>query len=212
MGHCIEEAVSLPLLGRPRLRLTTGAVRGYVLAVAGTLACLSCGSGSTNATPRAASSSGSSATATASGVDPLCASSGFSPAFGSSGGVPSPLPGVDGDLALPTSPCFAKYQGIADARGLTTFNLTIGRSSPGHPNFAPTVLEGIAGESLRLHITNTTPALHNFSITAQSINVDVPAGGSVDVSVMFPARAANVYFCSFHADEGQAGELFTVSK
>jgi hypothetical protein len=109
-------------------------------------------------------------------------------------------------------PCFGKYHGIADTRGLASFNLTIGRSGPGQPNFAPTLLEGTAGESLRLHITNTTPVLHNFSITVQGINVDVPPGGIVDVTVVFPAHFATVYFCSYHADEGQAGELFTVSK
>jgi hypothetical protein len=125
--------------------------------------------------------------------------------------LPSPLPTLGDSLSLPTSPCGARYEGVADVRGLTTFTLTIGRLRPGVPYFAPTVLKGTAGESLHLQVVNTTSALHNISIPDERIDVDVPAGGTVDVVVTFPTGGPIVYFCSYHADEDQAGELFTVS-
>jgi hypothetical protein len=125
--------------------------------------------------------------------------------------LPSPLPVLGDSLSLPASPCGARYEGVADVRGLTTFNLTIGRLGPGVPYFAPTVLKGSGGESLHLRIVNATPALHNISIPGEGINVDVTAGTTVDVVVTFPAHGPIVYYCSYHADEGQAGELFTVS-
>jgi hypothetical protein len=125
--------------------------------------------------------------------------------------MPSPLPALNDALKLPDSPCFARYEGVADLRGLTTFKLTIGRIAPGQAYFAPTLLTGTAGQSLHLHVVNTTTVLHNISIPAESVNTDVPAGGSVDVIVAFPASGPIVYFCKYHAEEEQAGELFTVS-
>jgi len=85
--------------------------------------------------------------------------------------------------------------------------MTIGRVSLGVPYFAPTVLTGTAGETLRLHLTNTTPARHNFSVPSEGIDVDVSPGASADVVVVFPARGLAVYICKYHAEEGQAGEL-----
>ncbi len=87
----------------------------------------------------------------------------------------------------------------------------MGRSGPGSPYFAPTLLEGIAGESIRVHIVNATPVLHNFSIAAEAVNVDVPPGGVADLIATFPTRGALVYICRFHASDGQAGELLTLS-
>ena len=127
------------------------------------------------------------------------------------GALPSPLPALNDALPLPTSPCSARYEGVADARGLKSFTLTIGRVAPGVPYFAPTVLKGTPDEVLTLRVINTTPGLHNISIPEQGINVDVAAGAAVDVAVTFPTRGPAVYFCSYHTDEDQAGELFTVS-
>lgn len=127
------------------------------------------------------------------------------------GAPPSPLPARDDVLKLATDPCYARYEGVADVRGLTTFDLTIGRLAPGEAYFAPTLLRGTSGESLHLHIVNTTPVLHNFSISAQGIDTDVPAGGSVDLVVTFAMSGPIVYICRYHAEELQAGELFTIS-
>jgi hypothetical protein len=53
--------------------------------------------------------------------------------------------------------------------------------------------------------------LHNFSISAEGVDTDVPSGGSVDLVVTFPMSGPLVYICKYHAGEEQAGELFTIS-
>lgn len=79
------------------------------------------------------------------------------------------------------------------------------------PYFAPTVLEGTSGQTLHLHIANTTPALHNFTIREESVDRDIAVGSAVDVVVVFPTHGALVFFCRFHGEaDGHAGELFTV--
>jgi uncharacterized cupredoxin-like copper-binding protein len=85
--------------------------------------------------------------------------------------------------------------------------MTIGRVSQGVPYFAPTVLTGTAGQTLRLHLTNTTPARHNFSVPSEGLDVDVVPGATADVVVAFPAHGSVVFICKYHAEEGQAGEL-----
>jgi plastocyanin len=127
------------------------------------------------------------------------------------GALPSPLPSLGESLSLSTAPCFARYEGVADVRGLANFNLTIGHVRPGVPYFAPTVVKGTAGESLHLHVVNTTDTLHNISIPSEGIDADVRAGGTADVVVTFPTRGPISYFCSYHQDEDQAGELITIS-
>jgi len=62
-----------------------------------------------------------------------------------------------------------------------------------------------------VHVINVTPVLHNISIPGEGINIDIPSNGAADIVVTFPARGPTVYYCRFHADEGQAGELFTVA-
>jgi hypothetical protein len=108
------------------------------------------------------------------------------------GSPPSPPPALGGDLKLPASPCPARYEGIADVRGLTTFTMTIGRAAPGEPYFAPTLLEGAAGESLRLHIVNTTPALHNMSVpVTASMSPSLQGAPSM---LSGPSRLADLWF------------------
>jgi hypothetical protein len=134
-----------------------------------------------------------------------------SPPSGTTVTPPSPLPALGDDLNLPGPPCVARYEGVADVRGLTTLNMTAGRIMPGEPYFAPTLLKGTAGQSLKLHIVNATPSLHNISVPGEGINVDIGTdGGTVDVVVTFPARGAIVYICRFHDLDGQAGELLAV--
>jgi hypothetical protein len=65
------------------------------------------------------------ATAAATSAPPPC------PEPPPGGSLPSPLPALGDALKLPADPCFARYEGVADVRGLTTFNLTIGRIPPG---------------------------------------------------------------------------------
>src|SRR5207302_10524480 len=134
-----------------------------------TFGCDGCGGGANPGT-KAAGHSVSAVRPASSPMPTPC--SGVSPGSGP-GGLPSPLPKLGDDLALPAGPCFARFEGIADVRGLSTLNMVIGQVAEGVPYFKPTVLEGWSGDMLRLHIANTTSALHNFSISGQNIDVDV---------------------------------------
>lgn len=73
--------------------------------------------------------------------------------------------------------------------------------------FEPTFLGGTPGQRLRLEIENESDALHNFSITAQGIDRDLPAHGSVDVEVTFPQSGAVRFFCKYHVPAGMNGQL-----
>ncbi len=73
--------------------------------------------------------------------------------------------------------------------------------------FKPTFLRGDAGQTLTLTIENESTALHNFSVTGQQIDVDIPAKGKVQVTVTFPTMGAARFFCKYHADQGMNGEL-----
>ena len=77
--------------------------------------------------------------------------------------------------------------------------------------FGPTVLTGTPGQSLKLELKNESKAgtLHNFSITDQSIDQDVTADQTVDVTVTFPQSGFVEFFCKYHKSSGVVGELTT---
>lgn len=182
-----------------------GAVGRCLCLGAALVGCVGCG-GTQSATPTPSISGGAGATNLVTSAPTPCPGS---PAAGTSGTSRSALPADGGDLALAAPPCWARYEGIADVRGRSAFNMTIGRVRPGVPYFAPTVLTGTGGQTVRLHIANTTPVLHNFSIPGEHIDLDVGPGATADVVIVFPAQGSIVFFCKYHADEGQAGELCT---
>ena len=71
--------------------------------------------------------------------------------------------------------------------------------------FAPTFLRGEPGQRLKLEIDNESSMLHNLSISAQSIDQDVPPKGKVEVEITFPPSGAVPFFCKFHAALGMRG-------
>jgi plastocyanin len=73
--------------------------------------------------------------------------------------------------------------------------------------FDPTVLTGAAGDSVTLKITNDSATLHNFSLTDQNIDTDIPADGNASVTVTFPASGTAVFFCKYHQGNGMVGAL-----
>ena len=73
--------------------------------------------------------------------------------------------------------------------------------------FNPTVFTGKAGDKLILTLSNDSKMLHNFSMPAQGIDRDIPAGGKVTVSVTFPASGTAVFFCKYHRSSGMLGGL-----
>lgn len=74
--------------------------------------------------------------------------------------------------------------------------------------FEPNILDGSAGQVVTLTLANKGSALHNFSLTQQSVDTDVAAGKTVTVKVTFPASGTLDFFCKYHKDEaGMAGTL-----
>jgi plastocyanin len=73
--------------------------------------------------------------------------------------------------------------------------------------FDPTVLTGAAGDKVTLKITNDSSTLHNFSLTDQNVDTDIPADGAVSVTVTFPSSGTAVFFCKYHQGNGMVGAL-----
>jgi hypothetical protein len=71
--------------------------------------------------------------------------------------------------------------------------------------FSPSCLTGASG-SVTLQITNRGRLLHNFSVTEQNIDVDLPAGQTVAVPVKVGTKPVQ-FFCKYHRDSGQQGAL-----
>jgi plastocyanin len=74
--------------------------------------------------------------------------------------------------------------------------------------FAPTVLEGDAGQSLTVTLFNEGDAPHTFTVDELDIDQELqPGDEDVTVDVTFPDSGALVFYCRFHADGGMLGGL-----
>jgi plastocyanin len=96
--------------------------------------------------------------------------------------------------------------GMADARGKTELAVQVDSYY-----FEPTFLQGTPGQTLKLHIENESGDLHNFSVMGQSVSMDIPAHGKVDVDITFPQSGAGRFYCKFHTSRGMNGELLAGS-
>ena len=74
--------------------------------------------------------------------------------------------------------------------------------------FQPNLLTATAGATITFDLSNTGVGLHNFSVTAQSIDKDVTPGSNTTVKVTVPASGRLVFFCKYHrAESGMIGAL-----
>jgi plastocyanin len=73
--------------------------------------------------------------------------------------------------------------------------------------FNPTVFTAHTGDTLKLTLSNESSTLHNFSLPDQDIDMDVPADGSITVTVVFPHSGTQVFFCKYHQSQGMVGGL-----
>jgi plastocyanin len=74
-------------------------------------------------------------------------------------------------------------------------------------SFAPTVLEGEAGQSLSVDLSNVGMAPHTFTIDGEDVDVQLGAGESGQAEVTFPDSGALVFYCRFHISGGMLGGL-----
>jgi len=104
-----------------------------------------------------------------------------------------------------------RYAGTRDVQGERSLRLVMS----GFPNiaespyFSPSILVGSPGERIRLTIVNRSlvPFTHNFTLTKEKIDHDIPWKTSYVVSVTFPESGALFFYCKYHVALGQVGEL-----
>lgn len=93
-----------------------------------------------------------------------------------------------------------KDRGAAEATGS---NLAI---EAGDFFFTPTCETGVKPGTITMVVRNTGQALHNVSIAAQNIDVDVAAGETITVEAKVD-KDALPYVCKYHRTSGMVGSL-----
>ena len=77
--------------------------------------------------------------------------------------------------------------------------------------FAPTFIQGRAGQRLRLRVENAASTLHNLSAATLGLDRDLPPRGRVELDVTLPTSGSVHFFCKFHAPLGQNGLLLVAA-
>ena len=96
----------------------------------------------------------------------------------------------------------ATNRGSEDVAGASEVDIEVGDYF-----FAPTVLEGEAGQALSVSLSNDGAAAHTFTIDDQDVDVQLGAGESGRAEVTFPDSGALVFYCRFHVSGGMLGGL-----
>ena len=73
--------------------------------------------------------------------------------------------------------------------------------------FEPTIIEGKAGQKVKLELKNEGKNLHNFSIDSLNIDQDVNPDQSATVTVTIPQSGTLEFYCKYHRTQGMVGEL-----
>jgi plastocyanin len=73
--------------------------------------------------------------------------------------------------------------------------------------FDPTFLRGSPGQKLTVTVKNEGKELHNFSLSAQQLDKDIPPDGKIQLEVTFPPLGALRFFCKYHSGQGMNGQL-----
>jgi plastocyanin len=100
----------------------------------------------------------------------------------------------------------ANDKGTKDVSGASSSELELDNEGKTY-YFEPTILKGTAGQKITLELSNEGSALHNFSITDQGIDQDVPSEKKAEVTVTFPQSGTLVFFCKYHQTLGMVGAL-----
>jgi len=117
------------------------------------------------------------------------------------GGISSPSPARSAKC-----PVGVPFDGTVDDHGALTLTGPSGAVEAGDAFFAPTCLTGAPSGTLTLTVKNTGKLLHNVSVPAQSIDVDVAAGQTITVKITVGAEPIS-YFCKYHRTSGMLGAI-----
>jgi plastocyanin len=124
---------------------------------------------------------------------------------GSSGNTTGPTGGSTGGAGLTIGGITANDHGSKDITGASSVELEADDFY-----FAPTVLQGSAGQTVTIELKNEGSAEHNLTIESLDIDQDVEPGESAEVEVTLPQTGTLEFFCKYHQRSGMVGE-FTVS-
>jgi plastocyanin len=72
--------------------------------------------------------------------------------------------------------------------------------------FSPTCEISVTAGTVTLQVRNTGQALHNVSVTAQNIDMDVSPGQTITVPIKVGAAPVS-FFCKYHRTSGMVGAL-----
>jgi plastocyanin len=74
--------------------------------------------------------------------------------------------------------------------------------------FTPATIFGAAGLQLTVALANKGTVVHNFSVEAIPIDIDLAPGKTRTVIFVAPATAGSVeFFCKIHRDRGMRGTI-----
>jgi len=96
--------------------------------------------------------------------------------------------------------------GVLDDRGVAAATGATVTVDAGDSFFTPTCTTSVPRGSVTLTITNTGQLLHNVSVPALNLDMDVSPGQTVSVAVTV-AAAPLAYVCKYHRISGMQGSL-----
>ena len=130
----------------------------------------------------------------------------------SSGGAEATSPSPSPSLSAAASPTAradcAKLAGLTGSvqdHGTAAVSGTSVQIDAGDFFFDPTCLTVSSAATVRVTVTNTGNALHNFTVEEQGIDQDVQIGESVTVKVKLPASGSLPFLCKYHSGSGMLG-------
>jgi plastocyanin len=108
----------------------------------------------------------------------------------------------------PSASCaqLAHISGSVDDRGNAAASSATVAVAAGDSFFKPTCTTSLPEGTVAVTIHNGGTALHNFSVTDQSIDMDVSPGQTITVQVKVGSTPV-AYFCKYHRVSGMQGGL-----
>lgn len=103
--------------------------------------------------------------------------------------------------ATSTSPT-ATAEAPTDVTGKATFEVEVDSFY-----FAPSALDGSAGQQITLTLKNESSTTHTFTIDDQNVDVTLAPGAEEQVDVTFPQSGSALFYCRFHKTSGMTGTL-----
>ena len=73
--------------------------------------------------------------------------------------------------------------------------------------FEPTVIEGKAGQKVKLEVKNEGKGEQSFTVDSEKIDKTISPGSSAEVTVTIPQSGVVSFYCKFHKSSGMAGAL-----